>query len=115
MQTSQDSKMGFSEDEETLIERMFNLIGERFAVFFFVLFHMLSSRLVVESETGFPVGVCLPSFIKNFEVLSMNMIYPPNKHKWYLFWFPPKARSQTAVVEVHVHWTNSDDSAFQSI
>ncbi|KAJ8633151.1 hypothetical protein MRB53_026487 [Persea americana] len=32
VQTSQDSKMEFSEDEETLIERMFNLIGERWSL-----------------------------------------------------------------------------------
>lgn len=28
-QSSQDSKLQFSEDEETLITRMFNLVGER--------------------------------------------------------------------------------------
>ncbi|KAJ0054413.1 hypothetical protein Pint_02060 [Pistacia integerrima] len=28
-QSSQDSKLEFSEDEETLITRMFNLVGER--------------------------------------------------------------------------------------
>lgn len=35
---SQDSKLEFSEDEETLITRMFNLVGERWACFsiFFV-------------------------------------------------------------------------------
>ncbi|KAJ6734316.1 TRANSCRIPTION FACTOR MYB51-LIKE ISOFORM X1 [Salix purpurea] len=28
-ETSQDSKLDFSEDEETLITRMYNLVGER--------------------------------------------------------------------------------------
>ncbi|KAJ8627802.1 hypothetical protein MRB53_021109 [Persea americana] len=30
--SSQDSKAEFSEDEETLIERMFNLLGERWSL-----------------------------------------------------------------------------------
>lgn len=30
--SSQDSKLQFSEDEETLVERMFNLIGERWTL-----------------------------------------------------------------------------------
>lgn len=32
-ESSQDSKLQFSEDEETLITRMFNLVGERWASF----------------------------------------------------------------------------------
>ena len=35
-ETSQESKLEFSEDEETLIIRMFNLVGERFVCFPFV-------------------------------------------------------------------------------
>ncbi|KAG9454030.1 hypothetical protein H6P81_006934 [Aristolochia fimbriata] len=31
-ESSQDSKVEFSEDEETLIERMFNLLGERWSL-----------------------------------------------------------------------------------
>ncbi|KAL7216221.1 hypothetical protein ACSBR1_028215 [Camellia fascicularis] len=30
--TSQDSKLEFSEDEETLITRMYNLVGERWSL-----------------------------------------------------------------------------------
>ncbi|KAK6918886.1 SANT/Myb domain [Dillenia turbinata] len=31
-ETSQNSKLDFSEDEETLISRMFNLVGERWTL-----------------------------------------------------------------------------------
>ncbi|KAI9177074.1 hypothetical protein LWI28_015531 [Acer negundo] len=31
-QSSQDSKLEFSEDEETLITRMYNLVGERWSL-----------------------------------------------------------------------------------
>ncbi|CAN6574313.1 hypothetical protein ACFX13_046379 [Malus domestica] len=31
-ESSQDSKLEFSEDEETLITRMFNLVGERWSL-----------------------------------------------------------------------------------
>ncbi|KAH1054930.1 hypothetical protein J1N35_032995 [Gossypium stocksii] len=31
-ETSEESKLKFSEDEETLIIRMFNLVGERWAI-----------------------------------------------------------------------------------
>ncbi|KAJ6728759.1 MYB-LIKE TRANSCRIPTION FACTOR ETC1 [Salix koriyanagi] len=31
-ETSQESNLGFSEDEETLIIRMFNLVGERWSL-----------------------------------------------------------------------------------
>ncbi|CAL5412020.1 unnamed protein product [Camellia sinensis] len=40
-ESSKKTEHEFSEDEETLIIRMYNLVGERLALFFSIFFHEL--------------------------------------------------------------------------
>ena len=57
-ETIEESKLKFSEDEETLIIRMYNLVGER-----------LDSLLLLQFFLFYPLGFLARHFVRHF-VLS---------------------------------------------